>query len=341
MNKIKLNLITDELDLLFKDIIKLFNDSEGLNDYPEFDLSEFAGKMTEQMTLKEARELLKKINQVVEVQKKIIDDVYEKENMFAKLDYARFGYPRISKYNNYYIITIDALKNSHKKQVERNAKTVFSCVYDKDGNILIPFNEENNQIQSLDENNFIIKLNGIKKVDHYKLNDNKCEKVFTVDYNYQDKYSFNKNMSAWASKGLAIVVINNREYLYSIKDAKLLSYGFTKIESIQDNNWEKTDFTKEYNCCRATLDVESDIEFDGKDPNISATLVGYISSDGKLINNFINLESGDIILTPPGKENETEEVTMKDLNNKVIYNLNTLDRLSKNREAMIKYLNLR
>ena len=102
----------------------------------------------------------------------------------------------------------------------------------------------------------------------------------------------------------------------------------------------KTNFTKEFDCCRAILDIETDVEFDCENPSVATTLVGYINSDGKLINNFINLENGDIILTPPGKENETEEVIKKDLDKQVINNLNIKDRIFKNNEKMIKSLNL-
>lgn len=305
-----------------------------------FDIESEILKLNENSSIKEFNKSLDELEKKIKIQQLIIEDFSKIEKKLSKINvnYKWSDATILVDAGNYYCV-------SKKFSNDVSNRISYCNVYNKEGKAILPFDENNCVIIILDENNFaMVPRNLNDKIVHYRLNGNKADKIFECDYscitNGLTKRSFAKSMGSWSDKGLSIIVVNGREYLYSFLEGKILSSGYSFIDGRSVNN---EDYIEQYNCCKVELEISSEIPYneDEVNPNITIKLFGYIDSNGELINKALFASNGNTYTIVKGEEDEIENAIKNELNEIARSNIFKKQQIEKNDVEMKKILDNR
>lgn len=333
-----------ELDSLKKGINKLLYRNisffKNRGDFQHFDFSELDKNLTEDSTVEEMNEYLEEFIKIWKVQDKIISDATEKFNQIIAEEYnIRTRNHKIYNGGNYYIVTMAIGVQNYGNSFYKT----FSSVYNKEGQLLLPFDKEIKDIDVLDDNNFlVIPTSNDKEIKHYRV-DKSFEKISIVyswdNISKNDRRAHNINFGEWHKKGLMAITHQGREYLYSYLEGKVLSYGYTTIDVFDKlENEDIINYTKNFNCCKVSLKISSDLPSDEDNLDISTTLTGYIDSKGELINGLLDLSNGKRYQATKGKEHILEKAIKEEFNEMAESLQQTKKLIAENQKIMIKEL---
>ena len=99
-----------------------------------------------------------------------------------------------------------------------------------------------------------------------------------------------KLIPSWSDNGIIIIIDEGREFLYSLKEEKKISYGYTNILLIENENEDnEINYIKDYDACKVILDVKS--SFLPFRERLSHTVIGYLNKRGEVINGLLDLNS--------------------------------------------------
>lgn len=195
-----------------------------VSDVPMFDLNELPWNiLTESVTSSEVEEFLAVAEPIINLQSAIIADS-ETDRGLASKGYNMVRISRITNCGNYYVVSRSASKIVENNPGKLGPSTCFCSLYDKKGNLLLPYSVKNRSVFVLDKDNFVMEPQNInEKSIHYRVNDGRAEEVFACDY-FCSRYRYNlgKPISAWNNKGLRIITLNGLEYLYSVLEGRIL-----------------------------------------------------------------------------------------------------------------------
>lgn len=302
-----------------------------------FDIESEISKLNEKSSLEEFIKSLDELEKKMKIQEAIIED-FSKKTEKATANYKWSDATIIVDGGNYYNV-------SRKFSNDVSNRISYCSAYSKEGKALLPFDENNCVLIILDENNFAMVPHNLDgKITHYRITGDKVDKIFECDYSDNPreyfKRSFAKAMGSWSNKGLGIVVVNGREYLYSFSEGKILSYGYSFIEVGSLNN---EDYVELYDCCKAELEISSDIPYneDEANPNITIKLYGYIDSNGELINKKLYASNGSMYDVASGEEDKLENAIKNELNEIAKSNILKKQQIDNNNDEMKRILNNR
>lgn len=71
------------------------------------------------------------------------------------------------------------------------------------------------------------------------------------------------------------------------------------------------DCTKDLNCCKVTLKISSDLTYDKNNSYVSTELIGYINTNGEIINGLLDKTNGNRYYPTRGNEYTIEESIKK------------------------------
>lgn len=121
--------------LLYRRIISITAERE----YQGFDFSELNINLTENSTVEEIKEYLAEITKIQEIQYKIFSDATEKLNPIIAEKYnINKKNHKIYNYGNYYIVIMTISGQNYGNPFYKN----FCSVYNKEGQLLLPFDKE-------------------------------------------------------------------------------------------------------------------------------------------------------------------------------------------------------